>query len=99
MRQPTVQFISFGTQHSKAAWTGFARRSPIQQFLMGILFIIIAIPLFLLSLIILLGLAALALTGFLVAFISSRVRNLFGAPRSNDRLRENVRVIQTNDRG
>lgn len=97
MRERTIHFVSMGTQRSRAAWTAVARRSPIEQVLLGILLLVLALPVFLILLVFALFLVALALTWFIVAFITVRLKRLFGRD-STDKLRENVRVIGSNER-
>jgi uncharacterized membrane protein len=95
--QRTVHFVNLGAQRSRAAWTAVARRSPIEQILLGLLLLIVALPIFLILLGLAVFFAALAITMFIFAFVRSRILRLFGREQT-DKLRENVRVIGSNER-
>lgn len=97
MSQRTVHFVNLGAQRSRAAWTAVARRSPIEQVLLGVLLLVVAVPIFLILIVLAVFFAALAITMFIFAFVRTRILRLLGRDQT-DKLRENVRVIGSNER-
>ena len=98
MRERTVQFVNIGATRSRAAWTVVATRSPLEQVLIAVLFIILAIPLFLLLVALGVVLAVVASAGMLYLAFRTIVRRLLSSDSTNARMRENVRVIGSNER-